>query len=138
DMSRTLIPSWMSRAPRNLGSAGHGKLKADHWRTVCGVHMIITLVRLWGSQNSTPENKDLLDNFLALVIAVRWSTMRSTSEDHAEIVESSFNYYLTSLVRLFGKHLLRPSHHLSLHLANCIRLFGPVHGWWSFPFERYN
>jgi hypothetical protein len=33
---------------------------------------------------------------------------------------------------------LYPNHHLSLHLAECIRNFGPVHGWWAFPFERYN
>lgn len=45
--------------------------------------------------------------------------------------------YLASLRTLFH-HNFVPNHHLSLHLHLCLRLFGPVHGWWAFPFERYN
>ncbi|KAH7908121.1 hypothetical protein BJ138DRAFT_1013395 [Hygrophoropsis aurantiaca] len=138
DMSKTLTPSWMGRAPRNLGSPGHGKLKADQWRTAATVNLVITLIRLWGGPDATENQKAILENFIALVIAVRWSTMRSTSDDHIEIVESYFSYYLTSFVKLFGKALLRPTHHFSQHLPHCIKLFGPAHGWWAFPFERYN
>ncbi|KAF8833960.1 hypothetical protein BDN67DRAFT_985674 [Paxillus ammoniavirescens] len=84
------------------------------------------------------KEEQMLDNYIALVIAVRWATMRSTSQDHIKIVESSLHFYLTSLVQLYSKDILHPSHHLSQHLSKCIKLFGPVHGWWSFPFERFN
>ncbi|KAI0655866.1 hypothetical protein C8Q70DRAFT_883543, partial [Cubamyces menziesii] len=89
DIQNTILPSWMERPPKNFGSASHGKLKADQWRTVCTVSLTITLVRLWG----------LRDIF---------------------------------------SHELVPNHHLSLHLVSCLLLFGPVHGWWAYPFERYN
>ncbi|KAI0666181.1 hypothetical protein C8Q78DRAFT_994914 [Trametes maxima] len=36
DIVATHLPSWMERPPRNFGSAGHGKLKADLWRTALG------------------------------------------------------------------------------------------------------
>ncbi|TBU36142.1 hypothetical protein BD309DRAFT_846198, partial [Dichomitus squalens] len=41
------LPSWIERPPSNFGSAGHGKLKADEWRTVCTIHMMLALVCLW-------------------------------------------------------------------------------------------
>ena len=45
--------------------------------------------------------------------------------------------YLCGLRNMFD-HEFVPNHHLSLHLYECLVLFGPVHGWWAFPFERYN
>ena len=45
--------------------------------------------------------------------------------------------YLRTLRELFD-HDLVPNHHLSLHLATCLLLFGPVRGTWGYPFERYN
>ncbi|OSC99540.1 hypothetical protein PYCCODRAFT_1340936, partial [Trametes coccinea BRFM310] len=45
--------------------------------------------------------------------------------------------YLESLRELFD-HQFVPNHHLSMHLMECLLLFGPVHAWWAFPFERFN
>jgi hypothetical protein len=53
DIARTSFPSWLVRPPRNFGSASHGKLKADQWRSVCTVSLIITLVRIWGSATAS-------------------------------------------------------------------------------------
>ncbi|KAF8867824.1 hypothetical protein BD779DRAFT_1615764 [Infundibulicybe gibba] len=30
----------------------------------------------------------------------------------------------------------RTNHHMALHIYNFLLLFGPVHSWWCFPFER--
>lgn len=27
-------------------------------------------------------------------------------------------------------------HHLAFHIYDFLKLFGPVHSWWCFPFER--
>ncbi|KAH7902858.1 hypothetical protein BJ138DRAFT_1021446, partial [Hygrophoropsis aurantiaca] len=40
---------------------------------------------------------------------------------------------LKSIHPTFG---LRPNHHASFHIYDYPVLFGPVHGWWTFPFER--
>ena len=44
--------------------------------------------------------------------------------------------YLESLRDLFPEMKLRPNHHIALYLGEFLLRFGPVHGWWMFPFER--
>ncbi|KAI6006263.1 hypothetical protein F5J12DRAFT_905738 [Pisolithus orientalis] len=131
DMNQTMLPSWMAQAPCNLGSPNQGYVKADQWQTACEVNLVIMFVWLWGRLGSKQAHRAYLANFLALVMAVHWATKQSTSELHMKL-------YLHSLVRLFPLSVLKPNHHLSLHLVECMRLFGPTHGWWAFPFEPYN
>lgn len=40
--------------------------------------------------------------------------------------------------RIYGSDTVTPNMHLRMHLADCIRDFGPVYGFWLFSFERYN
>ncbi|RPD74265.1 hypothetical protein L226DRAFT_546168 [Lentinus tigrinus ALCF2SS1-7] len=137
DILNTVVPSWMQRVPKNFGSPSHGKLKADQWRTGCLVNLVITLVRLWGTPTATPRQKMLLENFLDLVRAADLATRRTMDEARAEKFDTYMERYLSGLVQTF-KHPLVPNHHLSLHLRECLELFGPVHAWWAFPFERFN
>ncbi|PIL33820.1 hypothetical protein GSI_04445 [Ganoderma sinense ZZ0214-1] len=137
DIVATQFPSWMERPPRNFGSPSHGKLKADQWRTVCTVSLVITLCRLWGVRSAPDERKRLLENFVHLVCAVDLATRRSMSPERITRFDGHIREYLSSLRTLFN-HSLVPNHHLSLHLHEFLRSFGPVHGWWTFPFERFN
>ncbi len=127
----------MQRAPKNFGSLSHGKLKADQWRTVCLVNLVITLVRLWGNPTATNRQKALLENFLDLVRAVDLATRRSMDPHRVRKFDEYIRKYLEGLRTMF-QHDLVPNHHLSLHLAECLELFGPVHAWWAFPFELFN
>ncbi|KAI0366442.1 hypothetical protein BV20DRAFT_952139 [Pilatotrama ljubarskyi] len=137
DMSTTYLPSWIERPPANFGSAAHGKLKADHWRTICSISMVITLVRVWSSSTATVGDRKVLENFVHLVVAVDLASRRSMDSERARLFDYHMTQYLTTLRELFD-HDLVPNHHLSLHLTACLLLFGPVRGWWGFPFERYN
>ncbi|KAI0364056.1 hypothetical protein BV20DRAFT_957023 [Pilatotrama ljubarskyi] len=137
DIRNTVLPSWMERPPANFGSAAHGKLKADQWRTVCTVSLTITLIRLWGTPQATKKDRLLLDNFVHLVTAVDLATRRSMNEERAKAFDHHMLKYLQGLRDIFA-HELVPNHHLSLHLMACLMMFGPVHGWWAYPFERYN
>ncbi|KIO12194.1 hypothetical protein M404DRAFT_125940, partial [Pisolithus tinctorius Marx 270] len=116
----------------------HGKLKADQWRTICLINLVIMLCRIWGNPNVSPRDKELLDNYLFLVIAVQWATTRSTSEQHARIVEEYLSLYVQSTLKLFGSRALVFNNHTSFHVPECLHAFGPAHGWWTFPFERFN
>ncbi|KAI0067506.1 hypothetical protein BV25DRAFT_1867919 [Artomyces pyxidatus] len=138
DIAQTYLPSWLGRPPKRFGATGGGRIKADHWRTGCLVSLPITLIRLWGQPHSSPEEKQLLENFLHLVVAVKWATKRTTSRRVRDIVQSEYHRYCTSLVQLFGPDVVMPNNHLTFHLVECLELFGPVRGWWAFPFERYN
>ncbi|KAJ7482906.1 hypothetical protein B0H11DRAFT_1636567, partial [Mycena galericulata] len=44
--------------------------------------------------------------------------------------------YRARLQKLFPDYECHPNHHMALHITECLHLFGPVHGWWTFPFER--
>ncbi|KAH9846514.1 hypothetical protein C2E23DRAFT_872323 [Lenzites betulinus] len=137
DIANTVFPSWMERPPKNFGSASHGKLKADQWRTVCTVSLTITLVRLWGASSASQKDRLLLDNFVHLVTAVDLATRRTMTKARALAFDTHMHRYLQGLRDIFS-HGLVPNHHLSLHLSACLMMFGPVHGWWAFPFEHYN
>lgn len=138
DIANTSIPTWLAQPPLNVGSAKLGKLKADTWRTLATVHLVITLIRLWQGQDATQRQNEYLENFLALATAIRWVTSRHTSERHIEIFEEQMQKYFATLLEIFSEDKLVPNHHASLHLGQFIRSFGPVHGWWTFPFERFN
>lgn len=99
--------------------------------------MAITLCRVWGGPNASDGERLLLENFMHLVIAVDLATRRSMHPDRARTFDHHMLEYLRTLRQLF-EHQLVPNHHLSLHLATCLLLFGPVHGWWAYPFERFN
>jgi hypothetical protein len=45
--------------------------------------------------------------------------------------------YVRGLVEFFPQSL-RPSHHYLLHLGDMLERFGPMRGWWAFPYERFN
>ncbi|KAI0355756.1 hypothetical protein OH77DRAFT_1402810 [Trametes cingulata] len=137
DMSRTYLPSWIERPPANFGSAAHGKLKADHWRTICTISMVITLIRVWSSSSASAGDRKVLENFTHLVVAVDLAARRSMNSERARLFDYHMAEYLRTLRELFD-HDLVPNHHLSLHLTACLLLFGPVRGWWGYPFEWFN
>ncbi len=137
DIARIGLPSWLEKPPSNLGDASHGKLKADQWRVLCTVHMVITLVRLWGNAKASVEEREVLENFVHLVVAISLASRRSMSPERAALYDHHMYAYTKGLREIFD-HKLVPNHHLALHLHRCLELFGPVHGWWSYPFERYN
>lgn len=45
---------------------------------------------------------------------------------------------MTQYEGLYGSDYCSPNMHAVLHLADCIRQFGPVHAHWTFPWERMN
>ncbi|PIL35041.1 hypothetical protein GSI_02828 [Ganoderma sinense ZZ0214-1] len=137
DIANMTLPSWIERPPSNFGNAGHGKLKADEWRTVCSIPMILALVRLWGVSGASSEEQAVLENFVHLVVAVDLASRRSMSPCRAATFDKHMLEYVQGLRDLWN-HRLVPNHHLSLHLRTCLQLFGPVQGWWAYPFERFN
>ncbi|RPD57896.1 hypothetical protein L226DRAFT_474387 [Lentinus tigrinus ALCF2SS1-7] len=137
DISATIVPSWLEKVPSTFGTAKGGKLKADHWRTACTVNAVITLVRRWGTANSDPEELEALKNYIHLVVAADFASRRSMTPVRAAAYEHHMEAYLRGLIRIYH-HTLVPNHHLALHLRRFLDAFGPVHGWWTYPFERYN
>jgi hypothetical protein len=140
DLESILTPSWMTSVPRNLGNAAHGKLKADQWRVLGTVHLPLSLIRLWGNVDSdNPRSvrcRKILEVTMSLVSAVVLATSHATSSAHANSYLTHMLNYLNGIKELFPEYKLHPNHHMALHIHELLLLFGPVHSWWTFPFER--
>jgi len=142
DIKRTMRPSWQQAPPSNLGEASHGKLKADQWRTLIEFDIPVSLVKLWSKlpeDNGDVHNvrcRKLMESTMLLATALRWATSRRTSANHAKKYTENMRAYLHTLRDLFPDRDLRPNHHNALLVGEMLMRFGPVHGWWCFPYER--
>lgn len=139
DIQEIITPSWLTSVPTEIGVSG-GTPKADEWRAL-SVYLPIALAKLWG--NPDPDDArsmrraELLDLTLTFISAVDVVMSRETSKDNAEEFLRWMKMYRTDLKRLFPDYTYtRPNFHVSLHIAEFMCMFGPVHGWWTYPFER--
>jgi hypothetical protein len=141
DIRDFVTPSWLTSIPSNLGEPSHGKLKADQWRTLGTVYLPVSLVRLWAAPNKDDPQQatgrqKLLSLTLSLISAINIASSRTTSRDKANLYTRYMTEYMDGLRNLMPDYQFRPNHHMALHLSEYLLLYGPVHGWWTFPFER--
>jgi hypothetical protein len=127
-------PSWHRGPPKNLGDAEHGKLKAEQWRSAIEFDLPVTLIKLWGAGYAGKERRQkLAHSTMLLAMAIRWGTSHVTSLHHAQ---QYMKTYLECIRDVFPSYPFRPNHHACLHLHEFLLRYGPMHGWWMFPFER--
>ncbi|KAL6308961.1 hypothetical protein BKA93DRAFT_821803 [Sparassis latifolia] len=128
--------------------------KADEWRRL----LTITPVLLWvcwkdehdripNIEPTIPPNaktrpthsrncKALYFAILLLCAGVCMLVSRKISMSQARIGQDFLTQYNCTLQQLGID--LTINNHLSTHFAKFIKLYGPVYGWWLFPFERFN
>ncbi|PPQ87743.1 hypothetical protein CVT25_015171 [Psilocybe cyanescens] len=138
DIQAMVKPSWATSIPTSISSSGP-KLKSDQWRAAGSLYLPVTLIRLWsrsGDDIATCERRDLLELTMALFQAVSIISSRTTSARHGKLYLEHMLLYRQELACLFPDYKCHPNHHLALHLGEFLSAYGPVHGWWTFPFER--
>ncbi|KAJ7188213.1 hypothetical protein C8R46DRAFT_878083 [Mycena filopes] len=137
DLARMVKPSWVTSVPPHFGGeSSDGKLKADQWRTLATLYMPVTLIRLWAASGVNTERRALLDLTMDLVSAIIVASSRTTSLSHYQECEEYLLAYRTKLSKLFPDYKCHPNHHFAMHIPAFLLLFGPVHGWWTYPLER--
>jgi hypothetical protein len=140
DIEHMYTPSWLTSIPSNLGEPSHGKLKADQWRTLGTTYLPVSLIRLWDRLEDNDQRsrqcKKLLAVTLSLISAVVIASSRTTSQEKADLYLHHMQTYLNGLRELFPQYRFLPNQHMALHLAEYLQFYGPVHSWWTFPFER--
>ncbi|KDR67603.1 hypothetical protein GALMADRAFT_79472, partial [Galerina marginata CBS 339.88] len=141
DLSEISTPTWVSPVPSTLGSSSHGKLKADQWRTLGVTHLPLSLLKLWGlcapgDSSRSQKCREILEVTINLVSAVVLASSRTTSPAIASLYLHHMIAYMEGTKKIFPQYNFLPNHHMSLHLYDYLLLFGPVHSWWTFPFER--
>ena len=140
DIDQLLTPSWMTSVPSQIGCSFHGKLKADQWRALGTTHLLLSLTRLWGFPgDGSPRSVrclEILEVTASLISAVAIATSHTVTSASASAYQKNMLDYINGIKRLFPDYQLHPNHHMSLHISEFLLLFGPVHSWWTFPFER--
>ncbi|KAJ8514537.1 hypothetical protein ONZ45_g7942 [Pleurotus djamor] len=139
DVLYTVTPSWVPSVPKNLGEHG-SKLRADEWRIIGSLYLPLTLTRLWSIHEPGDQRASFRLRVLQLtshlVSAVNIAMSRETSEEHATRYYDHMLAYLKQVHEVLPTYKFHPNHHQAVHIAEYIRFYGPVHGWWTFPFER--
>ncbi|KAH7870451.1 uncharacterized protein C8R40DRAFT_1057128 [Lentinula edodes] len=137
DIQRSILPTWIQPAPLAWGTPSGGKLSADHWKVICTIHLVVTLIRVWAYGNDGTK-MPLLQNFLHLVRALQILNLRSTSKQLSEAYTSEMLQYLTTLKELFPNWEFVPNQHYSLHMGEFLQTMGPLHARDTSAFERVN
>lgn len=140
DLHKTIKPSWVTSVPGTLTSTGGPKLKADQWRVIGSLYLPIAFGRLWyrtehNTHQILPRSR-LLHLSMLLFSAIRVASSRITSDQHAEQYLNYMLSYRAELKSLFPNYDCHVNHHMAIHISDCLRMYGPVHGWWCYPFER--
>ena len=135
DQERLILPSFVSPAPCHFGSEKR-KLTADQWRLVGMIHLVVSLVRLWGNEQG--RKCLMLNNFMHLITAIHIASLWSTSRCHAELFTRHYKFYLEGVVELYKEGKIQSVHHACLHFESMLLGFGPVHAWRAWAFECYN
>ena len=142
-LRKTTRPTWQRGPPMNFGSAAHGKLKADQWRSAIEFDVPVFLAECWSFSDAEVllderkrRRRQLLASTMHLATAIRWGTSDVTSQAHADKYTQHMKAYLETLLHLYPSFKLRPNHHAALHIGFFLREFGPMRGWWMYPFER--
>lgn len=73
-----------------------------------------------------------------LIAAIDIAGMLQITESDIELYQEKILSYLRGLKELYLECSITPNHHLAVHLVIFLRLFGPVHSWRAFAFERFN
>ncbi|KAJ3911125.1 hypothetical protein F5877DRAFT_20391, partial [Lentinula edodes] len=146
-------PTHITRLPKNLGESQSLK-KADEWRRLLTVTPIILWYAWRDNDDSIPDTEppvssnekittthsrkrlSLYNTVLYPCVAVRLLSTKRISMVQANQGQQYFAHYCLRLLGLGAE--LTINHHLAMHFAMMVKLFGPVYAWWLFAFERFN
>ncbi|KAJ7600162.1 hypothetical protein C8J56DRAFT_767139, partial [Mycena floridula] len=117
-VTETTRPSWHRGPPVNIGAGAAGKLKAEQWRSSIEFDLLVAVARLYSPEKCTYP--------------------KESAEWHRRVkqFQCTMALYLQHLLELYPNRKLLPNHHGALHIGDFLLRYGPLCGWWMFPYER--
>ncbi len=126
NMHSTSHKSWL---PKNIGS--HWKFfNAYEWKNFTLTYSLQAFRRV------IPP--DYLRTWSLFVNACQLIAKPYVTKSEVEKAHELLCSYVKALQDQFGKEVIKPNHHMSLHLKESIMDFGGVYSTWLFSFERFN
>ena len=136
-IDNAIVPTWITRPPRNLGEKSHGKLTADQWYTLFTIFLPMVLPELWLASGKR-RDLDLLDNFHDLVLCTNIVGSYTISNAAADDYLHHYIRYRQTSKDLFPTVATRPNHHYAMHNADLMKFWGPLPRLSEFPYEQHN
>ena len=124
-----VAPMKIGRLPLKMESNYCG-FTADQWRNWVLVYSPIVL------KDAIPSR--IYSIWLNFVHACRLLCRRAIKKHMVEEAHRLLRAYCEGVEDYFGKQSCTMNMHLHLHLRDCAMDYGPLYGYWCFPFERYN
>ena len=128
-VERIKCPYDTGRLPTKIGS-GFSGFTADQWRIWTTVYSAVAL------KGIIPEED--LRCWLLFVRACTLLFSRIISKTEVISADQYLVAFCKKFEDLYGQEHCTPNMHLHLHLLDSLLDYGPAHGFWCFPFERFN
>ena len=125
------VPADIGRIPYKISTGeGFSGYTADQWKTFI---MIYATPIMWDLLDE-PDRR-ILANFVraCFLLTTRIIDNNALDEAHSRLL------MVARLVEEnYGPAVITPNIHLSLHITECCRDYGPLHSFWCYSFERMN
>lgn len=122
-------PPEIGRIPSKIAT-GFSGFTADQWKNWVCYYSAFALKGILRGEH--------YDAWMHFVTACRLICCQSITMEQCLEAESRIVKFCKLFENLYGTTKCTPNMHLSCHLVECIRDYGPVYSFWCFSFERYN
>ncbi len=131
-MDEINLPPDIPRIPNKvaLGEHGFSNLTADQWKTFIMVHATPCM---WDMLGNTDHK--ILGNFVRVCTLL---VSRIIEEHHLVEAETRLLAMSQLIEEKYGAEAITSNIHLSLHIPDICRDYGPTYAYWLFAFERMN
>ena len=130
-MNEFQVPADLGRIPGKIYCGeGFSNFTADQWRIFISIYATVVL---W--EYLEEVDRKILTYFVRIchLFVNQILETKSLDEIHKKIVD-----VVTLIEKKYGRNVITPNLHLSLHLSACSHDFGPLYAFWCFSFERMN
>ena len=123
------VPSDIGRIPNKIASnfGGFTAEQLKNWVVVYSMYALRGII--------SQEEYYCWQSF---VLACFLLCRRIVSRDDITKADLLLLKFCQHLQRLYGKSIITPNMHLHCHMAECVKDYGSVYGFWCFSYERYN
>lgn len=128
-IDKCVVPSDIGRIPFKVIS-GFSSFTADQFKNWVIYYSLISLHGILVGEE--------LECWRHFVLGCRILLEHELTTEQVSLADALLLQFCRRIERMHGSSLITPNMHLHGHLKECILDYGPLHGFWCFPFERFN
>lgn len=137
-VGKTMLPTHIKPPPLRLGETSVGRITAAEWATIFEISMVLLLVPRWGKSKPGSRIRQLLDNFMDLLAAVKLIKKDNIHPQDLVDFKTYYSRHLRNVQVLFPTEAIRPNDHMLLHDPMFVEYWGPLRGISAWAYEHMN